>query len=189
MLIAKDSAGKPTREASQLEKEVAGAFKELEKSDKIGKDVKTLKFAEAKEFDTGNGQKAVVVYVPVPQLAEFRKVQKTLVDELEKKLKDKSVIILAKRAMVSAEAWSRSKKLNGVRPRSRSLKAVQTAMLDDLVFPSEIVGKRVKVKQDGSRVLKVTLSRKELHDQHKLETMANIYKQLSHKDIAFETQA
>jgi len=38
---------------------------------------------------------------------------------------------------------------------SRTLTAVHDAILEDLVFPSEIVGKRIRVKLDGSRLIKV----------------------------------
>jgi len=33
------------------------------------------------------------------------------------------------------------------------LTAVHDAILEDLVFPSEIVGKRTRVKMDGSRLI------------------------------------
>lgn len=38
---------------------------------------------------------------------------------------------------------------------SRTLTAVHDAILEELVYPSEIVGKRTRVKLDGSKLIKV----------------------------------
>lgn len=43
------------------------------------------------------------------------------------------------------------------------------AILEDLVFPSEIVGKRIRVKLDGSRLIKVHLDKAQQNNvEHKV---------------------
>ena len=52
---------------------------------------------------------------------------------------------------------------------SRTLTAVHDAILDDLVFPAEIVGKRTRVKLDGTKLLKVHLDRsQQTNIEHKV---------------------
>lgn len=52
------------------------------------------------------------------------------------------------------------------RPRSRTLTAVHDAILEDLVYPAEIVGKRVKYRIDGSKIMKVKCTRMILEFQY-----------------------
>merc|ERR1712096_527660 len=53
----------------------------------------------------------------------------------------------------------KTNKLKQKRPRSRTLQAVHTAILNDLVYPAEIVGKRIRIRLDGSRLFKVHLDK------------------------------
>ena len=42
-----------------------------------------------------------------------------------------------------------------VRPRSRTLTTVHDGILEDVMYPAEIVGKRVRYHLDGAKVMKV----------------------------------
>uniref|UniRef100_A0A8C6QBG9 40S ribosomal protein S7 n=1 Tax=Nannospalax galili TaxID=1026970 RepID=A0A8C6QBG9_NANGA len=60
---------------------------------------------------------------------------------------------------------------------------------EDLVFPSEIVGKRTRVNLDGSRLIKVHLDKAQQNDmEHKVETFSGVHKLLG-KDVDFEFPA
>jgi small subunit ribosomal protein S7e len=53
---------------------------------------------------------------------------------------------------------------------------VHSAILEDLVYPTEIVGKRIRYKLDGSKVMKVLLDPKERTlVEYKLETYAGAH--------------
>ena len=108
---------------------------------------------------TGGGQKAIIIFVPVPQLKSFQKIQVRLVRELEKKFSGKHVVFIAQRRILPKPTQKSRTKNKQKRPRSRTLTAVHDAILEDLVFPSEIVGKRIRVKLDGSRLIKVHLDK------------------------------
>jgi small subunit ribosomal protein S7e len=111
-----------------------------------------------------------------------------LVRELEKKFSGRHVIIVAQRTILG-KAYARSQKTKGLRPRSRTLTAVQDAILEDICYPTEIVGKRTRVKVDGKRILKVYLdSKDQANVEPKLETFAAVYNKLTNKTVSFYFQ-
>ncbi|PWA59273.1 Zinc finger, RING/FYVE/PHD-type [Artemisia annua] len=72
-------------------------------------------------------------------------------------------------------------------PRSRTLIALHDAMLEDVCHPAEIVGKRVRYRLDGSKIIKIYLDPKARNDtEYKLETFSGVYRKLSGKDVVFE---
>ncbi|KAJ3073684.1 40S ribosomal protein [Podochytrium sp. JEL0797] len=172
--------------ADELEIQVAEALVHLEEvnADLKG-DLRGLQFSSAKEIEVGHGKKAVIVFVPVPLLKQFHKCQVKLVRELEKKFSDRQILIAAQRRIMRKP--TRRARVTQMRPRSRTLTSVHEKLLEDLVFPTEIVGKRTKVRVDGSKLIKVFLDRKD-HTalEYKLDTFSATYKKITGKDVVFE---
>lgn len=76
-----------------------------------------------------------------------------LTRELEKKFSDRHVVFIAQRRVLPKP--TRNTRAKQKRPRSRTLTHVHEKILEDLVYPTVIVGKRTRVSVDGSKLLKV----------------------------------
>ncbi|ORZ13285.1 ribosomal protein S7e, partial [Absidia repens] len=138
--------------------------------------------------ELGAGKKAIIVFVPVPQQKAFHKIQQRLTRELEKKFSDRHVVFVAQRRILKKP--SRHENPKQPRPRSRTLTAVHDAVLEDLVYPTEIIGKRTRVKVDGSKTIKCFLDTKDATSlEYKLDTFSSVYRKLTGKDVVFEFPA
>merc|ERR1719154_188064 len=132
-------------------------------------------------------KKCIVLFVAVPMLNAFKKSQQKLVRELEKKLAGKHVVLIAQRRILPKEKKGQKRILSQKRPKSRTLTSVHTCILDDLVYPSDIVGKRIRVRLDGSRLFKVHLDKsQQTNMEHKVETFSAVYRKLTGKEVTFE---
>uniref|UniRef100_A0A2K5IH45 40S ribosomal protein S7 n=1 Tax=Colobus angolensis palliatus TaxID=336983 RepID=A0A2K5IH45_COLAP len=88
--------------------------------------------------------------------------------DLKAQLRELNITAAKRRILPKPTRKSRTKNKQK-RPRSRTLTAVHDAILEDLVFPSEIVGKRIRVKLDGSRLIKVHLDKAQQNNvEHKV---------------------
>ncbi len=76
-MSARNKILKKTGEKPQdLELQIAQAMYDLESNDaELKPELRPLQFVGAKELDAGNGRKAIVIFVPVPLLKQFHKVQ------------------------------------------------------------------------------------------------------------------
>lgn len=150
--------------------------------------LRSIFITAAKEVDCGSGRKAIILYVPFKLLKSVNKIHQKLVRELEKKFSGRQVLIIGQRTILG-KGYSRDQKTSGPRPRSRTLTAVQDAILDDIVYPTEIVGKRTRVKTDGKRIVKISLdSRDQANVEGRIETYAAVYGKLTNKQVVFDFQ-
>ena len=163
-------------------------------------ELRPLQVSAVKEVDVKGGKKAYVIFVPMPQLKAFHKIQlryvqlrcpycrclfwfmfflqltpNRLTRELEKKFSDHHVVFIGQRRILSKPS-----------SRSRTLTWVHNAILEDLVFPTEITAKSLRVSTDGSKLVRCSLDSKDATSlEYKLETFSSVYRKLTGKDVAF----
>merc|ERR1711977_211800 len=138
----------------------------------------------AKEVTVSAGKSAIVIVIPFRLGANFRKIHTRLVHELEKKFA-KNVVIIAQRRILQKPGRN-NRVSRQKRPNSRTLTSVHNAMLEEVVFPAEITGKRLRYRLDGSKQLKVYLDKKDeqtLGD--KMDTFRAVYSKLTGKETLF----
>jgi len=204
------TANAPAGAPSEAETTVCQALIDLESHiPELKMELRPLQVSAVKEVDVKGGKKAYVIFVPMPQLKAFHKIQlryvqlrcpycrclfwfmfflqltpNRLTRELEKKFSDHHVVFIGQRRILSKpSSHSRAKQ---PRPRSRTLTWVHNAILEDLVFPTEITAKSLRVSTDGSKLVRCSLDSKDATSlEYKLETFSSVYRKLTGKDVAF----
>lgn len=155
-------------ETTDFEKNVSQALLDLEINSDLKAQLRELHLSAAREIEVGASKTAIVCFVPVPQRKQFQKIQLRLMRELEKKFAGKHVVFVAQRRILP-KPTRKANKLKQKRPISRTLTAVHNSILDDLVYPAEIVGKRTRIRLDGSRLFKVHLDKnQQTNIEHKV---------------------
>jgi small subunit ribosomal protein S7e len=75
------TANAPTTPPDEIETNVAQALIDLENNvPELKSELRALQISAAREVDVRGGKKAIVVFVPVPQVKALRKVQQRCVD-------------------------------------------------------------------------------------------------------------
>jgi len=176
---------------SELDLEVAKALFDIEVSPSCDfkAELKDVVISGAQELEVKAGKKAVIVHFPYKSWRVVAQIHGKRLREVEKKLSKRHVLFTADRTMMN-----KNFKRQGiaVRPRSRTLTSIHDAILDDIVAPLQIGGKRTKVTADAPKILKVVLDVKEKERdtvQEKLDTFSAAYLKLTNKPVVFAFEA
>jgi small subunit ribosomal protein S7e len=173
-------------EPTAFEQEVAQILYNIEVAGTdLSAELKELYINRATSMETSTGERVATLYVPFPLLVSFHKIHDRLVREVEKKLQNTTVVIIADRK-IEAEPARRVHGGRQVRARSRTLTNVHAATLDDIAYPVNIAGKRTRYLQDGSRLLKVLLPLGNKADcETRLAAYSFVYEKITGTRVAF----
>ncbi len=173
-------------EISAFERQVTEAIFDLEQHAEFGSHLKSLYISRAIEVKVTEAETAAVVFVPVPFLAAFQKIQTKLVREMEKKMSGMVVTLVAERRIL-AKPGKRCRAGRVDRPYSRTLTAVHDNLLEDLVYPVKITGKQTRFGVDNSRRINVFLDPQDKTTaESRVDTYSAVYKSLTSKDVEFD---
>merc|ERR1711959_12413 len=99
---SKIAPNSPSRSSpSEIETAINNALEDLQNNiPDLRSSLRPLQFVSAREIEVGHGRKAIVIFVPVPLLQGWHKVQQRLTRELEKKFSDRHVLLVASRRIL-----------------------------------------------------------------------------------------
>jgi small subunit ribosomal protein S7e len=167
---------KPT----ELEEECAKTLTALEQSNKdIQKDLRMVFINSVEEVEYQvecSAQKYILIRIPFRSITFFSKVNKQMIDHLEEKFKWPVIVVVNRTIDSMRKITHPSQK----RPRSRTLKAVHAAILNDVCTPSQIVGRRARQSQATGFTEQVFLDPLDkMLVEDKLDAMAHAYQKMT----------
>ena len=170
---------------SALENDVAKALYDLELHHKTLKShlprfhVNTAKTVEAKTTT----KKAIVIFYPLRYLKLVRKIQTVLTAELEKRFSGRIVALVAQRKVTRRP--TNVYQMQEVQ-RSTTRTAVNENILEDLLYPADVVARRWRFRVDGSKIQKVYLdTQAKKRMEPRMALVAALYKKLTQRSISF----
>lgn len=140
---------------------------------------------DVKEYQFTNDDKkattAVVVYLPYIFIRDHKNLVPKIVNEIQKR-RSQHAFVVSKRTVINKKGA-----FNQRIPRNRTMTSVYDSILEDLITPAYIIGKRIRYRLNGSQLLKVFLNEESrAFLENKINLIAQLYFALTNRKIVFE---
>lgn len=124
---------------------------------------------------------ALVVYLPFVYFKNHKGLLSKIVNDIQSK-KKLPTFLVAQRTLINKKSDFKQKI-----SRNRTLTSVYDSILEDLISPGTIIGKRQRYHLDGSQHNKIFLNEEsKAFLENKTTLIAQIYKQLTNRKVTFE---
>jgi small subunit ribosomal protein S7e len=179
--ILKKKDEKPT----DLDEEISKNLSTLEQKGEVSLKGVFINSTESVEYKREDGTMGTyrIIRIPHRSLDRFTKVRSAVIEHCEA-VANCPCIFVANRTIVSKRAIHHPSQM---RPRSRTLKAVHLAILNDITAPSSVVGRRTRATLDGKlheRVYLDPLDKEMMQD--KTAALSHAYQRLTTHKVHFE---
>ena len=188
MLMQNDkSGGKAKNQSGDITRTLTNALQQIQDKDpELKKDIQGIKVENAAEIPTSDNKKCYLVHVASDSVDSLHKVHSEVVKKLEGKLSN-PVVIVPTRKRINGNLYRKYRGKNV--PRTETLTYVYDALLQDVVYPAAIVGKRVRYPKSKGRVFKVQVDKLDKEAiEYKLNAITASYKALTNRDLTVEFQ-
>lgn len=140
---------------------------------------------DVKEYQFTNEDKksttSIVVYLPYIFIRDNKALIPKIVNEIQKR-RNQHAFVISKRTMVNKNADFKQ-----IIPRNRTLTSVYDSILEDLITPAMIVGKRTRYRLNGSQLVKIFLNEdSRAFLESKTQLVAQLYFALTNRKVVFE---
>jgi len=178
----KDLSNK-NRTLNDVAKNLTTALHSVQDPD-LKKDFESIKIDNAAEVMTSDNKRCFLVQVAEDSVKTVHRVHEELVKKLESKFHN-PVVIVPNRKRINGNLFRkyRGKKV----PRTQTLTHVYDALLQDIIYPAAVVGKRVRYPKGKARVFKVFVDKSDKNlIEYKLNAIVATYKAFTNRELQVE---
>jgi small subunit ribosomal protein S7e len=150
----------------------------------LKKDLEAIKIEGANEITIADNKRCYLVQVNEASIKNLQNVHADIVKKLESHF-NVPVLIVPYRKTINGNLYRRY--IGKAAPRTKTLTAVYDNLLEDLLYPATIVGKRTRFQKGKNKLFKVFVDPIDKESvEYKTNAIATTYKALTNRELVIE---
>lgn len=186
MLVNQDNkANKSGTTVNEITKNVSNVLTRIQDSDKnLKNSLENVKVETANEILVGDNKRCYLIQVNEEAAKNLQGVHSDVVQKLEDHF-NVPVVIVPARKKVNGKLYRKYTGPNA--PRKSTLANVYDSLLEDILYPATIVGRRTRFPKGKARVFKVLVDPLDKESvEPKVNAIAACYKGLTNRELVIE---